>query len=123
MWVALESMQICSMLWEGAPQFNCILCQELVCLVCFEPTSSWLYMMAASSSMGKVNEQVITIYDPISLNFIDFSKILTRLKSLSIPHTEAFLILSPLLVLIFYKGKRPELCTSFNLCVYYGFIQ
>lgn len=98
-------------------------------LVWFEPTTSWLYLKASSSSMGKVNEQLITIYHPLSLSFIDLGSFLTRLKSLGITHTEVIFYVELFhlkffqLYWIFYKRRRLELCTSFHLCVNYGFIQ
>lgn len=55
--------------------------------------------MASGSSMGQVNEQLITIYHPISLNFTDLSSFLSGLKSLSIPHIEAIFYTEPLVIL------------------------
>lgn len=43
-WVALRCRAA-----EGAPQFNCC------CFVCFEPPTTWLYLVAFSSAVGKAN--------------------------------------------------------------------
>lgn len=55
--------------------------------------------MASGSSMGKVNEHLITIFHPISLNFTDLSSFLSGLKSLNIPHIEAIFFTEPLVIL------------------------
>lgn len=67
--------------------------------------------------MGKVKEQWITIYHPISLNFIEFSSFLTRFKSLSIPHTEATFNVEPFVNPDFFIRGRDQNCVHHSICV------
>lgn len=67
--------------------------------------------------MGKVKEQWITIYHLISLNFIEFSSFLTRLKSLCIPHTEATFNVEPFVNPHFLIRGIDQNCAHYSISV------